>query len=127
MALDVTEPMPNVVRMALLLPGWDRYSVWGWDATGGHLFARLWGNADDPDMPPTIRIGHGGPWRDGAFSGGSPLNVDGLAELIAKATGTGVRHVLLAMGAGAPEVLEARLQKLATYASPSVRQQPSAS
>lgn len=61
MALDVTEPMPNVVRMALLLPGWDRYSVWGWDATGGHVFARLWGNADDPDMPPTIRIRHGGP------------------------------------------------------------------
>ena len=61
MALDVTEPMPNVVRMALLLPGWDRYSVWGWDATGGHVFARLWGNADDPDMPPTIRIGRGGP------------------------------------------------------------------
>jgi hypothetical protein len=61
MALDVTEPMPNVVRMALLLPGWDRYKVWGWDATGGHPFARLWGNADDPDMPPTIRIGHGGP------------------------------------------------------------------
>ncbi len=123
MALDVTEPMPNVVRMALLLPGWDRYSVWGWDAAGGHVFARLWGNADDPDMPPTIRIGRGGPRGDGAFS----LNVDGLAELIAKATGTGVRHVLLAMGAGAPEVLEARLQKFATYASTSVRQQPFAS
>ena len=121
MALDVTEPMPNVVRMAL--PGWDRYSVWGWDATGGHVFARLWGNADDPDMPPTIRIGHGGPGSDGAFS----INVDGLAELIAKATGTGVRHVLLAMGAGAPEVLQARLQKLAASASTSVRQQPFAS
>jgi hypothetical protein len=125
MALDVTEPMPNVVRMALLLPGWDRYSVWGWDATGGHVFARLWGNADDPDMPPTIRIGRGGPPRDGASC--VSLNVDGLAELIAKATGTGVRQVLLAMGAGAPEVLQARLQKFAAYASTSVRQQPFAS
>jgi hypothetical protein len=112
--------------MALLLPGWDRYSVWGWDATGGFMFARLWQNADDPDMPPTIRIGHGGPRGDGAFSRGS-LNVDGLAELIAKATGTGVRQVLLAMGAGAPEVLEARLQKFATSVSTSVRHQPFAS
>jgi hypothetical protein len=125
MALDVTEPMPNVVRMALLLPGWDRYSLWGWDVMGGYLFARMWGNADDPDMPPTIRIGHGGPPGDGAFR--VSLNVDGLAELIAKATGTGVRHVLLAMGASAPEVLEARLQKFATSASTSVRQQPFAS
>lgn len=121
--MDVTEPMPNVVRMALLLPGWDRYSVWGWDATAGHVFARLWGNADDPDTPPTIRIGHGTPRGDGAFS----ITIDGLAELIAKATGTGVRHVLLAMGAGAPGVLEARLQKFASYASTSVRQQPFAS
>ncbi len=40
MALDVTEPMPNVVRMALLLPGWDRYSVWGWDATDGRIHVR---------------------------------------------------------------------------------------
>ena len=127
MALDVTEPMPNVVRMALLLPGWDRYSVWGWDAAGGHVFARLWGNDDDPDMPPAIRIGHGGPRRDGGLSGGSPLNVDGLAALIATATGTGVHHVLLAMGAGAPDVLEARLLKLAADAAPSVRQQPFAS
>ena len=79
------------------------------------------------DSGSAVRIGHGGPRRDGGFSGGSPLNVDGLAELIAKATGTGVRHVLLAMGAGAPEVLEARLLKLATSASTSVRQQPFAS
>jgi hypothetical protein len=54
--LTLSGPMPNVTGMALLLPGWDRYSVWGWDPTGGHLSARLWRNNDRPDMPPAIRV-----------------------------------------------------------------------
>jgi len=40
----------------LPLGGWDRASLWGWDAATGSLYARLWRNVDDPAGPPTIRI-----------------------------------------------------------------------
>jgi len=41
----------------LPLDGWDRASIWGWDEAADSLFADLRRNADDPDKPPTIRIG----------------------------------------------------------------------
>ena len=43
----------------LLLDGWDRASIWGWDETLGSLYARLWPNTDDSAKPPTITIGPG--------------------------------------------------------------------
>lgn len=42
---------------SLLLDGWDRASVWGWDDTTTSLYAYLWPNADDPAKPPAVRIG----------------------------------------------------------------------
>jgi hypothetical protein len=41
----------------LLLDGWDRASIWGWDETTGSLYAHLWRNGDDPARAPVIRIG----------------------------------------------------------------------
>lgn len=41
----------------LLLEGWDRTSIWGWDDATGSLYAHLRRNSDDPGKPPTIRIG----------------------------------------------------------------------
>ena len=41
----------------LLLDGWDRASIWGWDETTGSLYARMWRNTDDPARPPVIQIG----------------------------------------------------------------------
>ena len=104
--------MPNVTGMALLLPGWGRYSVWGWDPTGGHLFARLWRNNDRPDMPPAIRVGPVNPYKGGIGSPGT-VRVEDMAELIARATGTDVRAVLLAMAAGAPQALQNQLRNRA--------------
>jgi hypothetical protein len=43
--------------VSLPLDGWDRASIWGWDAAAGSLYAHLWRNTDDPAKPPTIRIG----------------------------------------------------------------------
>jgi hypothetical protein len=63
--------MPNVARLALLLPGWDKYSVWGFDSAGSRMFARLWPNTDDPDMPPAIRIGSRGLRSDDACAPGT--------------------------------------------------------
>lgn len=43
----------------LLLDGWDRASIWGWDGTAGSLYAHLWRNTDDPGRAPAVRIGPG--------------------------------------------------------------------
>jgi len=43
----------------LLLDGWDRTSIWGWDETAGSLYAHLWRNTDDPGKAPAVRIGPG--------------------------------------------------------------------
>ena len=40
----------------LLLDGWDRASIWGWDEATGSLYAHLWRNTDDPGGLPAIRI-----------------------------------------------------------------------
>ena len=111
--MDITEPMPNVARLALLLPGWDKYSLWGFDSADGRMFARLWPNTDDPGMPPAIRIGPRHVRRDDAYTVGT-LRADELAELIATATATSVSAVLRAMAVGAPEALQAHLLGLAS-------------
>src|SRR5207248_7504930 len=41
----------------LLLDGWDRASIWGWDSATGSLYAHLCRNVSAPDQPLTIQIG----------------------------------------------------------------------
>ena len=64
----------------LNLPGWDDYSVWGWDDREGSLFAQLWRNDDDSGARPRIWISPVMGW---------PIMKDpaALAEAIATATG----------------------------------------
>jgi hypothetical protein len=40
----------------LMLDGWDRSSIWGWDEAVGSLYAHLWRNTNNPAKPPAIRI-----------------------------------------------------------------------
>jgi hypothetical protein len=112
-AVNAVGPAADAAGMVLLLPGWDKYSVWGWDAAGAHTFACLWRNTDDPGMPPAIRIRPGEARNDGACLI-RPVQAGGLAELIARATGTSVRDVLQAMAGGAPRELQNQLRGLAS-------------
>ncbi|MFC9295036.1 hypothetical protein ACFTWH_17140 [Streptomyces sp. NPDC057011] len=41
---------------AFWMPGWDRYSIWGYDEGLGCLYAQLFANQDDPDAAPRIWI-----------------------------------------------------------------------
>lgn len=40
------------------IPGWEKRSVWGWDAHTGSLYARLWQNIDHDDAPRYWVDGH---------------------------------------------------------------------
>ena len=79
----------------LLLPGWQRRSVWGWDEGTGSWWAQLWRD-DRPDDPvadaPHVAIG--------PLAGQHVPVVGALVPLIAIATQTAPDHVdeLLAAG-----------------------------
>jgi hypothetical protein len=45
-------------RDALLLPGWEQQSVWGYDTGAGGFFAQLWRNGSRDDAP-EIWLSHG--------------------------------------------------------------------
>lgn len=66
-------------RMPLVLPGWDDYSVWGWDAAEGALFAQLWRNGDDSRSEPRVWIAPGQWWP-------ATTSVDQLVRYIVTAT-----------------------------------------
>ncbi|KQV11993.1 hypothetical protein ASE03_28605 [Kitasatospora sp. Root187] len=38
------------------MPGWDKYSTWGWEERLGHLYAQIIHNSDDRDAEPRIWI-----------------------------------------------------------------------
>ncbi|MFI7425331.1 hypothetical protein [Nonomuraea sp. NPDC049684] len=38
------------------MPGWDRYSTWGYEDGLGHFYAQLYRNSDNPDAAPRIWI-----------------------------------------------------------------------
>jgi hypothetical protein len=93
-------------RMALVLPGWDSFSVWGWDDREGCLFAQLWRDDDDGSAGPRIWITTLAGWP--AFT--AP---EDLAEAIASATGCAVQAALLALAHQAPGEFGAYLRELA--------------
>lgn len=61
-------------RKGFAMPGWEDYSVWGYEEGAG-FWAQLWRNADDPDAGPRIWIT---PAR------GPVTSVSGLARAIAR-------------------------------------------
>ena len=55
----ISDELKTRGRMPLVLPGWDRFSVWGWDGAEGSLFAQLWMNSDNsPER--AARVDHAG-------------------------------------------------------------------
>ncbi|GAA1334715.1 hypothetical protein GCM10009647_076540 [Streptomyces sanglieri] len=60
---QLTAPRPSVVSEgnvdglhAFWLPGWDRYSTWGYEEGLDHYYARIIHNSDDRDAEPRIWI-----------------------------------------------------------------------
>ena len=82
-------------HMGLNLPGWDRYSVWGWDDREACLFAQLWRNDDDSELQPRV-------WMTPAEGWPATGMPEVLAEWIAQATGSTISTVLEAMAQSAP-------------------------
>jgi hypothetical protein len=74
----------------LLLDGWERASIWGWDGTAGSLYAHLWRNTDDPGKAPAIRI------EPGDYTSVITL-LTTLSQHIAMATDTDPWDVLVAL------------------------------
>jgi hypothetical protein len=92
--------------VALYLPGWERYSIWGWDGREGSLFAQLWRNTDDRDAEPSI-------WITTLTGWPAVREPEVLAEWVSSATGCRLPDVLLAMAAHAPGSLSGHLRELA--------------
>jgi hypothetical protein len=100
------EPEAVRGRMPIDLPGWDYYSIWGWDDQEASLFAQLWRNTDDGGEEPRYWVSSVVGWP-----------VTGLPEVlagwIAQVTGSDPRDVLHALACGAPDLVAAELRELA--------------
>jgi hypothetical protein len=99
--------MQNIGRSALDLPGWEDFSVWGWDARDGELYAQLWRNTDDPRDMPRVWISTSAGWPR------STAMPELLAGWIAEATGEDKAAVLQAMATSLGDHDGARLRRLA--------------
>lgn len=88
-------------RIPLVLDGWQRFSVWGWDSREDTLFAQLWMNTDDSDSEPRHRI----------TPGSYPVirYLDDLAQFIAQATGCSDLDARQAMAYRAPQSVKLAL------------------
>lgn len=110
--MDVTTPGSPAAeirgrgRMPLFLPGWDDYSVWGWDDMGEYLYAQLWKNIDDSRNQPRVWITPAGRWP-------VTTSPEVLADQIASATGCPLADVLAAMASSAPPALKTHLTSMA--------------
>ena len=93
-------------RMPIDLPGWDYYSIWGWDDQEASLFAQLWRNTDDGGEEPRHWVSSVVGWP----VTGSP---EVLAGWIAQVAGSDPRDVLRALARGAPDLVAAELHELA--------------
>jgi hypothetical protein len=91
-------------RMPLVLAGWDHYSVWGWDAQDGSLYAQLWRDTDDSGDPPRH-------WITSACGWPETGSLAELATRIVSVTGCALRDVLLALARCAPELAAAELRE----------------
>lgn len=77
-------------RYALPLPGYDAYSVWGWDDGLGTWFLQIWPNEGNPDEEPPV-------WLYGLDRPLYPLE---LARGVGAQLGVDPLDVLLAMELG---------------------------
>jgi hypothetical protein len=91
-------------RMPIVLDGWDRFSVWGWDGNYGCLFAQLWPNTDDSRNEPTVWITAGSRWP----STTSPCV---LAEYVSMAVGCTIAEAVEALAKCAPQSVKDVLQR----------------
>jgi hypothetical protein len=66
-------------QMPLMLPGWEWFSVWGWDPAEGALFAKLWRNNDVSRSKPRVWIAPDQWWP-------ATTSVDQLVHYIVTAT-----------------------------------------
>lgn len=47
----------------LAIPGWERNSMWGWDASARSWYADLWRDFDRPSAPPFVSIRAKDGWK----------------------------------------------------------------
>jgi hypothetical protein len=80
--------MSRIGKAPLNLPGWERFSTWGWDSRDGELYAQLYRDTDDPRDMPRVWISSSAGWH------GSTGMPEVLAEWIAEATGAANSEVL---------------------------------
>lgn len=83
--------MRQIGKAPLNLPGWERYSTWGWDSRDGELYAQLYRNSDDPRDMPRVWISTAAGWPQ------STAVPEVLAGWIARATGAADSGVLAAL------------------------------
>lgn len=93
-------------NMALALPGWSRYSIWGWHDREQCMVALLWQDTDNADDDPRVSITPVTGWP----ATGLP---EVLAGMIAEATGCSKHDALVAMAHQAPGRIGQRLRELA--------------
>lgn len=60
--------MPADFTAAVTVPGWEHFSIWGFDGQSDSYFAQLWRNEDDGHAAPTI-------WLSSADGYGSPMRL----------------------------------------------------
>jgi hypothetical protein len=83
--------MQRIGRAPLSLPGWERFSIWGWDRRDGELYAQLYRNSDDPRGMPRVWISTSAGWPR------STASPEILAGWIARAIGAADSEVLAAL------------------------------
>lgn len=54
-------PVGESLYDAVLIPGYEDYSVWGFDEGMGSYWANLWRNDEDRDAAPSLSVGASGP------------------------------------------------------------------
>ena len=116
-------------RLILDLPGWEDYSVWGYDETEGSLFAQLWPNLPDDasedeqdqmaEKPPLI-------WITPAHGYPQITNPADLAAHIAARTRMPLSTAMQSLASSAPPPLKAILLGLAATRTDSRGASPAA-
>lgn len=102
----ISDELKTRGRMPLVLPGWDRFSVWGWDGAEGSLFAQLWMNSDNSRDEPRV-------WITPGMGLPRITSVDDLARFIQLATGAGDDEVRQALTRCAPQSVRDELLSVA--------------
>jgi hypothetical protein len=100
--LDLIAELRKHGHVPVEIPGWDRYSVWGWNAREGSLFAEMWPNVGDPDGRPMVALG--APYT------GTVTRVEDLALEVSERLGITYGAACLALAEFAPPAVAAVLR-----------------